>query len=127
MEQQLPMSFMATFFAINIAEFPKDSGGGVHLGYVSKYMCRESRHSLLCCKPAHSLAVSITAAVAVPFIVLALKVNEMGSLFKGSESNKDKKYEGYPGTLHTGSLVLSELKTWVGIKKGKSGDLEKGD
>jgi hypothetical protein len=37
----LPMSFMATFFAINIIEFPHDSlngGSGIHLNYVAKYM-----------------------------------------------------------------------------------------
>lgn len=37
----LPMSFIASFFAINIIEFPHDSsngGSGIHLGYVAKYM-----------------------------------------------------------------------------------------
>jgi hypothetical protein len=37
----LPMSFIASFFAINIIEFPHDSndgGNGIHLGYVAKYM-----------------------------------------------------------------------------------------
>jgi hypothetical protein len=37
----LPMSFMATFFAINIVEFPQDStngGSGLHLSYVAKYL-----------------------------------------------------------------------------------------
>lgn len=37
----LPMSFMATFFAINIIEFPHDSINGItgiHFSHVAKYM-----------------------------------------------------------------------------------------
>jgi len=32
------MSFMAAFFAINIAEFQRDSDGELHLRYVVKYI-----------------------------------------------------------------------------------------
>ncbi|KAK0731877.1 hypothetical protein B0H67DRAFT_679432 [Lasiosphaeris hirsuta] len=34
----LPMSFMAAFFAINIAQFPHDSNGSLGLGFVSQVM-----------------------------------------------------------------------------------------
>lgn len=36
----LPLSFMATFFAINIDVFPKNDAGGLELGYVLEYMRR---------------------------------------------------------------------------------------
>ncbi len=35
------MSFMAAFFAINIAQFPRDEGGTLSLGYVSEIMCKD--------------------------------------------------------------------------------------
>ena len=41
---QLPMSFIAAIFAINIKEFPRASDGSqsLPLSYVSKYTCKHS-------------------------------------------------------------------------------------
>jgi hypothetical protein len=45
---QLPLSFMAAFFAINVVEFPRDSNGAAAfpLDYVSKYICKKRDTSL---------------------------------------------------------------------------------
>lgn len=44
---QLPMSFLASFFAISIQEFPKDTGSGQPdwpLRNVSQYLCKPPHH-----------------------------------------------------------------------------------
>ncbi|KAF2184915.1 hypothetical protein K469DRAFT_780679 [Zopfia rhizophila CBS 207.26] len=52
---------MAAFFAIDIAEFPKDLDG-LHLDYVSKFM------------------FSISAAIVLPLVILAFRVNEVSAI-----------------------------------------------
>jgi hypothetical protein len=37
---QLPASFMASFFALAINQFPRDSSSMLDLNYVVKYMCK---------------------------------------------------------------------------------------
>ena len=41
--QQLPLSFMAAFFAINIDVFPVNENGKLDLSYVLTYMCKQRR------------------------------------------------------------------------------------
>ena len=58
----LPMSFMAAFFAINIADFPHDSrygGSGLPLGFVAKYM------------------FGIGLAVSIPLIIIAFVFSDI--------------------------------------------------
>ena len=60
----LPMSWMATFFAINILEFPHDSIGGgggtngMHLSYVAKYM------------------FGISFSISIPLIIIAFFISD---------------------------------------------------
>lgn len=37
---QLPLSFMTSFFALNISQFQKNSEGQLNLGYVAYIMCK---------------------------------------------------------------------------------------
>jgi hypothetical protein len=61
----LPLSFIATFFAINIREFQGPSGNpDLPLGYVSKYM------------------FGIGFAVSIPLIVIALSLESIRDTFR---------------------------------------------
>ena len=61
----LPLSFIAAFFTINIAEFPKaDGNDSLPLGYVSKYM------------------FGIGFAISIPLIVVALLLDDFGGLVR---------------------------------------------
>ncbi|KAH8774561.1 hypothetical protein F5883DRAFT_15667 [Diaporthe sp. PMI_573] len=55
----LPLSFMAAFFAINIDVFPVNEDGKLALDHVLKYM------------------LSISLALAIPFVLLALRINDV--------------------------------------------------
>lgn len=68
---------MAAFFAINIAEFPKDGdGNGLSLAYVSKYMCKRLLVRFDCLLT-HHFAVSISAAIIVPSIIIAFNLENI--------------------------------------------------
>lgn len=61
----LPLSFIASFFAINIREFPRfDGNSSLPLAYVSKYM------------------FGIGFAVSIPLIVIALSLGDIGDMFR---------------------------------------------
>ncbi|KAJ0115642.1 uncharacterized protein J7T55_010465 [Diaporthe amygdali] len=55
----LPLSFMAAFFAINIDIFPINEDGKLEFGYILKYM------------------LSISLTLAIPFVLLALRINDV--------------------------------------------------
>jgi Mg2+ and Co2+ transporter CorA len=72
----LPLSFIAAFFAINVAEFPRDSTSGntnLPLGYVSKYM------------------FGIGFAVSIPLIVIALSLDDIGGAWRHFKSRLRQK------------------------------------
>lgn len=62
----LPLSFIATFFAINIQEFPRSADGSqnLHLAYVTKYM------------------FGISFAISIPLVFIALSLDNIGNLFR---------------------------------------------
>lgn len=61
----LPLSFIASFFAINVSDFPRNgANGGLPLGYVSRYM------------------FGIGFAVSIPLIVIALVLDDVGKIVK---------------------------------------------
>jgi hypothetical protein len=63
----LPLSFISSFFAINIREFPHEPGGdepSLQLSWVSKYM------------------FGIGLAISIPFIVIALSFDAIGDFFR---------------------------------------------
>ncbi|CAD6500059.1 BgTH12-04164 [Blumeria graminis f. sp. triticale] len=65
----LPLSFIATFFAINIREFPRGiDGPGIPLGYVSKYL----------------FGVGFT--VSLPLIAVALLVDDISIIFRQAKA-----------------------------------------
>ncbi|TVY84958.1 Ankyrin-3 [Lachnellula suecica] len=63
----LPMSFIASFFTINIAEFPRE-GGNLAIGYVSKYM------------------FGIGLSISIPMIFIAFYLDEIAELLKNSRN-----------------------------------------
>jgi hypothetical protein len=64
----LPLSFIASFFAININEFPRtDSGPNLPLGYVSKYM------------------FGIGLAFSIPLIIIAVRLDDIADLMNESK------------------------------------------
>jgi len=76
----MPLSFMAAFFAINIAEFPRDADG-MSLEYVSKYMCKTYKMSF----GYHTLSVFlvlISAAIIAPSIILAFNLQNIEDYYK---------------------------------------------
>jgi hypothetical protein len=77
---QLPLSFLAAFFAINIAEFPRDADG-LSLGYVSKYMCKTRQISLRCQILSVTL-VSISVAIIAPSIIIAFNLQNIEDYLK---------------------------------------------
>ena len=62
----LPLSFIAAFFTINVAEFPRAADGSesLPLGYVSKYM------------------FGIGFAISIPLIIIALLLDDIGGLVR---------------------------------------------
>jgi len=69
----MPLSFMTSFFAINIAQFSRGPDG-LSLGYVSKYI------------------FSISAVFIVPAVLIAFKLESINNLFKNDkEVETDKK------------------------------------
>jgi hypothetical protein len=61
----LPLSFIASFFAINITEFPGNgTTASLPLGYVSKY------------------TFGIGFAISIPLIVMALILDDIGAFFR---------------------------------------------
>lgn len=61
----LPLSFITSFFTINLAEFPHDADGDtqLHLSYVARY------------------TFGIGFAISIPLIALALAVDDIGNTF----------------------------------------------
>lgn len=80
----LPLSFMAAFFALQIVQFPKDATGALalELDYVARYL------------------FGISAAIIVPFIVIAFNVNRL--------SCNIKKWSG--------RFVATPFGTWLALK-----------
>ncbi|MCJ1464874.1 hypothetical protein MMC07_003489 [Pseudocyphellaria aurata] len=80
----LPLSFMAAFFALQIVQFPKDEEGALamELDYVARYL------------------FGISAAIIVPFIVIAFNVNRLGRIFR----------EWF------GQLVATRFGTWLSLR-----------
>ncbi|KKY36382.1 putative ankyrin repeat protein [Diaporthe ampelina] len=64
--QQLPLSFMAAFFAINVDVFPVNEDGKLEFGYILKYM------------------LSISLTLAIPFVLLALRINDVKQATHGA-------------------------------------------
>ncbi|KAF3761449.1 hypothetical protein M406DRAFT_74401 [Cryphonectria parasitica EP155] len=60
----LPLSFMATFFAINIDAFPVNEAGKLELGYILKYM------------------LSISLALAIPFVLVVFRIDYVKQMGK---------------------------------------------
>lgn len=74
------LSFLATFFALNITAFPKDPQNGENAwllrdvsGYIGEYST--ARSPFLCWIYSPGLTVGISAAMSIPFIVMAFKIN----------------------------------------------------
>ncbi|KAF8857958.1 hypothetical protein BDZ45DRAFT_421917 [Acephala macrosclerotiorum] len=68
----LPASFMASFFALAISQFPRDPNSMLELHYVVKYM------------------LIFTAVVATFFIVMAFRINQIAAFLK----NIGRKFQG---------------------------------
>lgn len=75
---------MATFFALSIAQFPKDSSGMTswQLHQVSQYLCEFLLRFASSAFFIDTHVVGISIAVSVPFIVLAFSVNQMVGLWE---------------------------------------------
>jgi hypothetical protein len=83
--EQLPLSFMAAFFTINIDIFPLDENGKLSLGYVLKYM----RTFLFSIRPptnSNNRPVSVAGAASIPFIFLALNQDRVTRWLKQSRT-----------------------------------------
>ncbi|MCJ1426325.1 hypothetical protein MMC29_004228 [Sticta canariensis] len=81
----LPLSFMAAFFALQIVQFPKDPKTGalaLELNYVARYL------------------FGISAAIIVPFIVIAFNVNRLNR-------NIRERF---------GQFITTRFGTWVALK-----------
>ncbi|KAL2006448.1 hypothetical protein VTN00DRAFT_9116 [Thermoascus crustaceus] len=95
----LPLSFIASVFTINIAEFPKDENGSesLHLSYVAKYM------------------FGIGFAISIPLILLALSIDEIGDAFLIARKrirrwNMGRKKRGQdPDDIPSGSLEIEKI------------------
>ena len=105
----LPMSFMATFFSINISEFPRqnrDGTPGLHIGYVSKYI------------------FGIGLAVSIPLILVAFIVDHIGRAMRGVQrrmSNLLHRSRGEDGAEEEESTSLSGASGMYGLGR-RSGD-----
>ena len=100
---KLPMSFMAAFFAINIAQFPRDQRGSLSLGYVSAFICKDLPPFLFLSLFSHGFAVPIAAVITLPLVYLAFNVNKfedgwesMVAAIKSKLKRKVKKLDGHP-------------------------------
>ncbi|KAF4450211.1 Beta-lactamase-like protein 2 [Fusarium austroafricanum] len=82
----LPLSFMAAFFALNVAEFPKTPSGSLHLDFVTKYI------------------FSISAAVVIPLLLLAFNVNSTTKTYDFVAKQLKKKYIQYFSKEHADSM-----------------------
>ena len=99
---QLPLSFLASFFALDVQQFPKDASGSIswQLGHVSGYLCKhpDSVFLLFFVSDTHEPTVGLSIAASTPFIILAFSVNP-GSLallkntFKGRHSRVEASSE----------------------------------
>jgi hypothetical protein len=79
----LPMSFIASFFAINIIDFPHNSsngGSGLPLGFVAKYM------------------FGIGLAVSIPLIVIAFVFTDMKSWISSARGKLGLRKKRRPGS-----------------------------
>ena len=64
----LPLSFLASFFALNVAQYPKDPASGDttwELGYLSQYL------------------FGVSVAVSVPFILIAFSIDSIKHFWEG--------------------------------------------
>lgn len=99
---------MASFFALQIVQFPKDPETGalaLELDYVARYLCKAFdstrknclrwNHSLNCVIP-----VGISAAIIVPFIVIAFNVNRLNR-------NIRERF---------GQFIATRFGTWLALK-----------
>ena len=72
---------MASFFALQIVEFPKDPSNGnlaLELSYVSKYICESlPLISLKYVFPLILVIVGISAGIIAPFLLIAFNVNRI--------------------------------------------------
>lgn len=76
---QLPISFMAAFFAINIDGFKLTKDGKLPLNYVIKYMGTNPFPNCHCTKLT-TLVVSVGLALSLPFIVIAFNLDKAAEL-----------------------------------------------
>jgi hypothetical protein len=81
---KLPASFMASFFALAINQFPRNSSNMLDLNYVVKYMCKFRSKVVLSNAwfANQCLQVIFTAVVATFFILMAFQINEIVALAK---------------------------------------------
>jgi len=108
----LPLSFIAAFFTINIAEFPRghDGNESLPLGYVSKYM------------------FGIGFAISIPLIVIALILDDIGVIFRALKGKlgqrKRRKVEDvmYDGSGNgSGTTTLEAIKLEQVFSTARSG------
>ncbi|KAK4447114.1 hypothetical protein QBC34DRAFT_143339 [Podospora aff. communis PSN243] len=116
----LPMSFMAAFFAINIAQFPQDEDGNLSLGFVSQIM------------------FPVSAAITAALIYIAFKVesiergwqqamNTVGALvtavprlWEGPRTAETTEEEAVERTDRT-EQGTSFVRRFVGIRRRQAG------
>lgn len=77
----LPLSFMASFMALNIKQFPKDNSPGSQggtlweLGFASSVLCEYFRPRFAMCSCTLTRIVGISFAMSIPLIILAFNVS----------------------------------------------------
>jgi len=85
---QLPLSFFAAFFAIEITEFRRDEGGTLGLGYISAIMCECPHLNLIrpagvwCILTLTRRAVPLSTVITAFLIFLAFKIRDLENAWR---------------------------------------------
>jgi len=84
---------MASFFALNIAQFRRDANSVLQLDYVVKYMREFFRLATSTKSTNNKLKVLFTTVVAVPFITMAFLINNLVDSLKRMLHRQPKQKE----------------------------------
>ncbi|KKY13643.1 putative ankyrin repeat protein [Phaeomoniella chlamydospora] len=109
----LPMSFLASFFTLNIIEFPHDSnygGNGLHLGWVVKYV------------------IGIGLAVSIPLVGLAFVLGDIKEWLLRRRQRSAIKKQSKKMEMAESSISIEEKPRMSGVTQRSLAvqDLERG-
>ncbi|KAL2010712.1 hypothetical protein VTN00DRAFT_6519 [Thermoascus crustaceus] len=98
----LPLSFLASLFALNVSEFPHESGS---IQYEAWWI--------------FPIIFGVSAAVSIPFIYVAFNVNSIMNLYSNwKKQPNNKNWQDGPNSSSSSSSSLSPLRTRNPSKTG---------